>query len=396
MTLPVRASGALLLAATTSILALAEPAAAQAASCAPAGASALPVGTVVGVPAGAARNYAITLAANEGVIVDLIDLRPKPAEESEEGEEGPRPASQAPARALRLCDASGALLAPLAGEVFAKGGSVVTTEEGERLRFLPGASGRYTLSVTAGEAPRELLVRRREVGSVQAPIIAATLDIPQKGITSSGAPVVYSFAGTAGQWVELKSKSERDTLLRLAAPDRTGAYAVLAENDDSDGLNPMLRRRLPVTGTYYVQVDSLAAEPGEFDLTLSRIAAPKPPPPPAALRPGTPASGRLADDKDVRLYTLPVVAGHAYRIELDAPYDGVVGIGVANPIEPDDGGSGADAGYADVKSADTGTTGTEKIDFTARSNGSLLVRVKSFGIGESDGAYTLKVTDLGG
>jgi hypothetical protein len=74
--------------------------------------------------------------------------------------------------------------------------------------------------------------------------------------------MVFSFAGTAGQWVELKSTSEKDTLLRLAAPDREGAYSVVAENDDSDGLNPAIRRKLPVTGTYFVQVDSLSERAG--------------------------------------------------------------------------------------------------------------------------------------
>jgi hypothetical protein len=91
-----------------------------------------------------------------------------------------------------------------------------------------------------------------------------------------------------------------------------------------------------------------------------------------------------------------VVAGHTYRLELTAPYDGVVAIGVPNPVEPDDGGTGADAGFAEIKSQDANTSGTEKLTFTARSNGQLLVRIRSFGIGESDGGYTLTAVDLGG
>ena len=93
--------------------------------------------------------------------------------------------------------------------------------------------------------------------------------------------MVFSFSGTAGQWVMLKSTSEKDTLLRLAGPDKVGEYAQIAENDDSDGLNPVLRRKLPLTGTYYVQVDSLSDESAEFELTINRTDAPKPPPPPA-------------------------------------------------------------------------------------------------------------------
>ena len=207
--------------------------------------------------------------------------------------------------------------------------------------------------------------------------------------------MVFSFTGSAGQWVQLKSTSEKDTVLRLAGPDRTGEYTVIAENDDSDGLNPMIRRKLPAAGTYYLQVDSLSDEPGEFELTLKRTEAPKPPPPPAALRSGLQLAGRLADGDDIKLYSLPVVSGHSYRLDLTAPYDGVVAIGLPNPVEPDDGGEKPDTGFAEIKSQDSGTTGTEKLTFTARSTGQLLVRIKSFGIGETDGGYTLTATDLG-
>ena len=207
--------------------------------------------------------------------------------------------------------------------------------------------------------------------------------------------MVFTFSGTAGQWVELKSTSEKDTVLRLAGPDRKGAYSKIAENDDSDGLNPMIRRRLPITGTYYLQVDSLAEDIGAFELTLKKIDAPKPPPPPVAMRVGARVSDKLKDGDDVRLYTLPVVSGHNYRLLLNAAYDGVVAIGLSNPVEPDDGSDKADAGFTEVKSQDTGTSGDEKLDFTARSTGSLLVRVKSFGIGDTDGTFTLVATDEG-
>ncbi|HEX7752088.1 MAG TPA: PPC domain-containing protein, partial [Novosphingobium sp.] len=298
-------------------------------------------------------------------------------------------------RGLALCNAQGERLAPLAGEVFEKGGSVAKTDEGERLRFVAQSSGRYTVTVAAADQARELLVRRRPGGTSASPVVSATLGAGQSGIASSGAPMVFAFAAPAGQWVELKSTSEKDTVLRLAGPDRAGDYAVIAENDDSEGLNPIIRRRLPAAGTYYVQVDSLSDEPGEFQLALNRIEAPKPPPPPAVLRPGATVSGRLADGDDARLYALPVVAGRSYRLELTAPYDGVVGIGLPNPVEPE-GGDARDAGFAEVKSQDSGTTGTERLTFTARNSGQLLVRVKSFGIGDSDGAYTLVAKDLGG
>jgi hypothetical protein len=381
---PIRTSAILCLAATV----LTPVASAQAANCPQAGAAPLNVGTVAAVAPGAARTFAVPLGPREGVIVDLISLGG--------GASGDEEAGQAAARNLRLCDAQGNVLAPQPGDVFAKGGSVMAIQEGERLRFHADAAGTYLVTVAAGEAPREILVRRRDVGTIQAPIVSATLGAPQRGITSSGAPMVFSFAGAAGQWVELKSTSEKDTLLRLAAPDREGAYSVVAENDDSDGLNPVIRRKLPVNGTYFVQVDSLSDEPGAFDLTLARIDAPRPPPPPAALRVGTTVSGRLADGDAVAVYALPVTAGRSYRLDLTAPYDGVVAIGVPNPVEPEDGGARPDSGFAEIKAQDAGTTGTETLGFTARGNGQVLVRVRSFGIGDTDGAFTLKVADLGG
>jgi len=111
---------------------------------------------------------------------------------------------------------------------------------------------------------------------------------------------------------------------------------------------------------------------------------------------GATVGGKLASQEDAKLYSLALVAGHAYRLDLTAPYDGVVAIGTNNPIESDDGNTGPDAGFAEIKSQDSGTSGTEKLTFTARANGTVLVRVKSFGIGESDGGYTLTATDLGG
>lgn len=382
-----------LLAAT----ALAPLGQAQAAvSCGADGDTAVTVGTVADVPAGAAQRYTVELEAGQGVIVDLATIASQSAPAATSDGDDHAESTPPKPRSLALCDARGKLLAPMPGEVFEKGGSVMATPDGERLRFVSPTAARYTIAVAGSDDVRELLVRRRDAGSSQAPIVAVTLGSEQIGTVSSSAPTVFSFEAPAGQWVELKATSERDTLLRLAGPDRAGDYSVLAENDDSDGLNPKIRRKLPVAGTYYVQVDSLSDEAGEVTFAASRISAPKPPPPPATLRAGAQVAGKLADADGVVLYALPVIAGHSYRLDLTAPYDGVVAIGLPNPVEPDNGGDGADAGFAEIKSQDSGTTGTEKLTFTARSTGQLLVRVKCFGIGDTDGAYSLTATDLGG
>lgn len=358
---------------------------AQAASCPASDASALIIGTVTGVEPGGARTYSLALQEGEGVIVDLTGTT-SPRNEGE---------SAVQTRNIALCDASGALLAPQPGEVFEKGGSLSAIDEGERLRFVAPADGDYLVAVSAADAPREILARRRDIDVAQSAVIPMKLDTETNGIVSAATPLIYSFTGKAGEWVELTAVSEKDTLLRLAGPDAAGAYSVIAENDDSNGLNPMLRRRLRTEGTYFLQVDSLDDQPGDFELMLHRVPAPTPPPPPAQLKLGAEVSGRLADGDAIALYALPVTAGHSYRLDLTAPYDSVVSIGLPNPVEADDGDDGPDAGFSEVKSQDEGLSGTERLNFTARNSGTLLVRVKSFGLDDTNGGYTLKATDLG-
>lgn len=380
-------------AASASAACLAPFAKARAADCPTASLTPLPVGTVASVAPGAPRSYAVPLDAGQGIIVDLTRVAPGADAGDHEGDGAPVP----PARTLRLCDAQGRLLAPLAGEVFAKGGSVTSIDDGERLRFLAGRAGGYIVSVAGGDESREILVRRRDGGTARTPVIQVELDSTQKGIASSSAPMLYSFSASAGQWVEIRSTSEKDTVLRLAGPDRKGDYAQIAENDDSDGLNPRLRRRLATAGTYFVQVDSLSAEPGEFEFALKRMAPPAIASP-VALRPGASVAGRLADADDSRLYAITVQAGRQYRLDLTAPYDAVVAIGAPNPVAGEDGDETV-AGFAEVRSEDKNTSGTERLTFTARTDGALLVRVKCFGIGEgearTDGGYSLTLNDLG-
>ncbi|MDE2596377.1 MAG: PPC domain-containing protein [Sphingomonadales bacterium] len=371
-------------------------AAAQAADCAGGSGGALTVGQAQRVEPGPARTYTLDLAAGQGVIVDLSSLAapaPKAADGDEHDGEGDKP--KAAPQTVKLCNASGVLLAPQPGEVFEKGGSVTTTAEGQRLRFVAPAAGRYTVWVADSGDAREVIARNRDLGKGGA-LRTIKLGGEETGNVSSAAPVTFTFAGTAGQWVEIKAKSESDTVLHLAGPDRSGAYSEIASNDDSDGLNPLIRRRLPVTGTYYVQIDSLADNSDSYTLNVSPTQAPPPPAPPVALRPGAQIDAKLSGEDDARLYALPVTAGHSYRLELTAAYDGVVAIGLPNPVESDDGKEGAAAGFSEVKSQDSGTTGTERLNFTARSTGQLLVLVKSFGIGDTDGSYKLVATDLGG
>jgi hypothetical protein len=371
--------------------------------CTGAGAGAVVLGTVATVAPGAPRSYTVSLAAGQGIIVDLASVVPGSAAavDHDQGSHGhgddPGDVAKRPLGDLALCSARGERLVPLAGEVFAKGGSISALPDGRRLRFVAPAEGRYIIGVSPSAQPRELLVRERALGPAGGGVTATALGKVESGTVSSSAPQMFSFAGAAGQWVELKSASENDTVLHLAGPDRAGTYVEIASNDDTDGLNPVIRRKLPVSGTYYLQVDALGDETKDFTLTLRQVQAPPPPPAPAPLRAGTLVRDRLTGPNDVRLYALPVAAGHSYRVELTAPYDGVVAIGLPNPLEPDDGDTGPGAGFSEIKAADAGTSGTERLTFTVRSSGQIVVRVRSFGsIGEGDGGFTLAATDMGG
>src|SRR5690606_21368455 len=74
----------------------AAQAATGALNCSGDGATALTVGAVASVPAGAPRAFSVTLAAGEGIIVDLSSLVPVPRADGESGDSADAP----PVRAL--------------------------------------------------------------------------------------------------------------------------------------------------------------------------------------------------------------------------------------------------------------------------------------------------------
>ena len=362
---------------------------AQGQDCSAAGAQGITIGTVMAVPSGAARSYGVNLQAGEAVIIDLAVLE---RSDSEAGDEEAN--HEAGATPLRVCRASGSALAPSPADIFKQGGEAEWTPDGPRTRLVAPEAGRYIISVAAADKERELLVRRRPGASVAAPVTATSIGDTVSGRVSGEMPTIHSFTGQAGQWVLLRATSDNDTVLRLAAPDGKGGYSVIAENDDTDGLNPAIRRRLPVSGTYYLQVSSLTPDANDYSLSLTRTAAPTPPAPPAALAIGREASGRLADQTDNDLYAIQVGAGRSYRVELTANYDAVVAIGLPDPTEPENSENASGAGFAALRSEDRNLTGTEVLNFTARSDGPLLVMVSSFGIGDTNGVYTLKVVEV--
>lgn len=358
---------------------------ALAAACEAAGASAVTVGTLVPLAGGAAGKFSVDLAAGEGVVVELASTAMEAAEDGE---------SANAAATLKVCDAKGVLLSPLPSDVFASGGALERAGGNLRLRFVAPSAGRYLIAASAADGDRELLLRKRELAATDRKVVELELGGSDFAKVSGSKPLVYSFAGKAGQWVKLTATSENDTVLHLAGPTGDGNYEVIADNDDSDGLNPMIRRRLPVTGTYYFQVESLSSDENDATVLVQPTDAPAPPAPPMALKAGATVEGSLASTEDRKVYALPVVAGHGYRLELTAPYDGVIEVGLEDPLLPEDGGEGN--GFSSVKSQDANLSGTERLNFIARSTGRVLVQVRAYNLDEDgEKGYKLVVTDTG-
>jgi hypothetical protein len=118
--------------------------------------------------------------------------------------------------------------------------------------------------------------------SVNVPAAQATDVIPTIGAVfarlAPQMPRAWSFEGKAGQWVRIAASSQTDTAIHLVGPAADGKSALLGEDDDSEGLNPLIQRKLHVDGTYIVEVQSLGEEPDDITLDVRELPAPPPPP----------------------------------------------------------------------------------------------------------------------
>lgn len=361
--------------------------------CAVSGAIPLKVGTLQPLGADKAGQFSMDLAAGEGVLVELSAVSVSPANAEANGDGAEEAGEEDALQTLRVCDASGLLLSPLPSDVFGSGGSLTRSAESLQLRFVAPAPGRYLIAASPVAMDREILLRRRQLPQVQSTITELELGGSDFDRVSSARPLVYSFAGRAGQWVRISANSDNDTLLELAAPASDGSYSVIARNDDSDGLNPVIRQRLPATGQYYFQVAALGEEASGVTVLVQPSTPPPPPPPPAALRPGVPVEGSLAGNDDRKIFALPVMAGRTYRLAVTARYDAVVEVGVEDPLLPD--GTEEKTGFTSLRARDAGLTGTEVLNFTARTSGRVLVLVRGYNVENTSGAFRLTATDEG-
>lgn len=283
---------------------------------------------------------------------------------------------------LEVCDLAGAALA--AETAASPGGGLV-------VRFTAPAAGRYIIVAPAAPGSRTLRLR-----TAHTPFTGASPLIIGHTVFARLAPQMpraWSFEGKAGQWVRIAAASRSDTSLRLVGPAAEGKSSVLGEDDDSEGLNPLIQRKLHVSGTYIVEVQSLGEESDDITLEVRDLPAPPPPGPPAALRPGAEARGTLASLADRDLYDIAVRSGHTYRIAASAHFDLALDLGLADPLEPANGALAS--GISVQRTADNTRSGGEVAAFTAAADGHVLIRVRGLGIADGGEDYTVTLSETG-
>jgi len=354
---------------TLALAALAAPASAQspgrsAACLGPA--AYLAAGQSQSLPSGVLQRFALDLGDVERIEIVLTGSA--------------APAAEAP---VEVCDMAGASLAVDAAPN--ADGTGIT------VRFTAPAAGRYTLVADAAPGPRTLTLR-----TTRAPFgDAAPLNMGHTVFArlAPQMPRAWSFEGKAGQWVRIAASSQTDTAIHLVGPAADGKSALLGEDDDSEGLNPLIQRKLHVDGTYIVEVQSLGEEPDDITLDVRELPAPPPPAPPVSLRAGIPLQSTLTSIADRRLYDIAVRTGRSYKVEASAAFDLALDVGLADPIEP---ASGALAsGISVQRTIDITHSGGEVAAFTAAADGHVLLRVRGLGINEGGEDYSLTLTETG-
>lgn len=291
-------------------------------------------------------------------------------------------AAQADDAPIEICDMAGAALA---FETSTNAGGALI------VRFTAPAAGRYTLVASALPTARRLTLRttRAPYGDAAPLIVGHTVFArlaPQM-------PRAWAFEGKAGQWVRISATSQTDTAIHLVGPAADGKSAVLGEDDDSEGLNPLIQRKLHIDGTYVVEVQSLGEESDDITLDVRELPAPPPQAAPVPLRAGADIHGQLTSIADRALYDVTMRSGQTYKIAASAPFDLALDLGLADPLEP---ASGALAsGISVQRTVDQTRSGGEVAAFTAASNGHVLLRVRGLGINEGGEDYSLTLTETG-
>jgi len=294
-----------------------------------------------------------------------------------------------------------------AGEALKRNDDVGGGSLNSRLRFTAAQAGDYLLraqSFDDNKGDYSLAVVRRTPAPPPVPV-PLTEGRDLAGSFKENGPeneddhpyALYAIEGRAGQRVRIDIVGEGfDPVVTLTREGGTGSRPFSASNDDGgDELNARLWAVLPETGRYRLEARSLDKKLGSYRLTLKTYAPMGPPPPPAALRAGTPVEAALSfDDTDLmtgenddgslsyfyRLYTLDLVAGQAVALDLkSSDFDPVLDVGVMSPL-----------GFASAVTNDDSEGTDARLVLRPTQSGQVVIRARSINA-DAMGRYTLSV-----
>jgi hypothetical protein len=262
--------------------------------------------------------------------------------------------------------------------------------------FAPESRGAYTLTLTGGVVCSFTPIAYGETKTGTLSPGDCTNSIDQ-----DGTPVdYYTFQGTAGQQVSITMTATGDgnvnPFLYLLLPngertaqDDNGGGGTAARIPQFEGFG-----RLPVTGTYTIVANTLAAnQSGSYNLTLTKAANDCPSVP---LTFGTPSNGTLTsgdcrlleDSSFLDAYTFDGAAGEQIAITMSSSTAGLApAVFLLSPT-----------GYALAVATTSTGGGTARIpgtgSFTLPTTGAYTVLANSFQAGQT-GNYTLALTRSG-
>jgi hypothetical protein len=396
----------------------AAPAVKPIANCQIALSTAIELDRIYAVPNGSSGLFNISLAADQGIIVDYamnaetsFDIIANAAVDAAADATMIAGASSSdPAMPdIQIC-LDGKRVAPtIVDPAFDDSLSELAyTYEGKRLSFLAGKAGTYVIDISPAlkrqeemqsSGPLELFVRQRAVS----PMLAG--EIIEADLSSSGgkwekslrfeaaiAPPIISFDGKKGQRVEITLKrdgdSDIDPYLRFATPSTKSPIDL---NIDDSGLNDnaggaKLVKLLTEDGKYRVQAAAFGMS-GALALAITLDSNPAP----LSTRGAPLKLGEAAAVRD-GVFEFEARRGQAYTVHIqgaDAETMTFVELLAANPIQTFD-----DNPYATLAMND-GTIAAEGkvLEFTANEKRKLFLRVTSFTDAPSP-ALTIRVDEL--
>lgn len=200
----------------------------------------------------------------------------------------------------------------------------------------------------------------------------------------------YTFSGTEGNRVQIVMRSgDFDTYLQVGRPGE--AFEALGSDDDGlgEGTDSRLNHILPETGDYVVRASPLGSE--EDGLYSIELTDRGPQPAPGSVLIGDTARGSLTDTDAIAedgsyydAYAFQVAEGEKLRITMVSnDFDAFLEVG-----RDGDGEGGA---WESLVSDDDSLSDTHaKIEWTAETGGTYVLRARSFAQGQL-GAYALTV-----